>query len=265
MPVPPGRDLQLVGHGRALIGTGSGFEEREIATGKKLFELTTYPGTIAARRLRNGNTILSGVNWQGKHGIVLVEIDSGSLIHRIINYPDFDYVRLIRETANGNFLITADNVVFEGNGMGNIIWKAKIKGAGNPHAWQALRLKTGQTIVSSGYSKNFQIFSSAGELVDTIGGPAEVKPNFYAGFQILSDGNYIVANWQGHGNKFGDSGIQLLEYTPAGKLAWYWHQDAKRFSSLHAVIVLDGLDLNLLYVEDENGMLAPVKVFRGKN
>ena len=54
--VPPGRDLQLVGNGRVLIGTGTGYEEREIATGKKMFELTSYPGTLSARRLRNGNT-----------------------------------------------------------------------------------------------------------------------------------------------------------------------------------------------------------------
>ena len=51
--VPSGRDLQLIGNGRVLIGTGTGFEEREITTGKKVFELNSYTGTVAARRLRN--------------------------------------------------------------------------------------------------------------------------------------------------------------------------------------------------------------------
>ncbi|HTE09535.1 MAG TPA: hypothetical protein VK645_01175, partial [Chitinophagaceae bacterium] len=80
-----------------------------------------------------------------------------------------------------------------------------------------------------------------------------------AGFQVLANGNYIVANWQGHGPKMGASGTQVLEYTPAGTLAWSWKQDATKFSSLHSVIVLDDLDLNFLHIEDANGKLAPVK------
>ena len=49
-PIPAGRDIQLVGDNRVLIGTGTGYEERDIATGKKVFELTSFNGTIAARR-----------------------------------------------------------------------------------------------------------------------------------------------------------------------------------------------------------------------
>ncbi|MCW3089776.1 MAG: hypothetical protein JWP81_845 [Ferruginibacter sp.] len=259
-PIPTGRDMQLVGNGRVLVGTGSGYEEREITTGKKIFELTAFPGTVAARRLRNGNTLLSGVNWQGKRGIVLVEVDSSGTVKRTIVYAGFDYVRLVRETPSGNFLVTADNIAFEGDASGAIVWKVTIAGLDKPHAWQALRLANGQTIVSTGYAKNFQVFSADQQLVDSITGPADVNPNFYAGFQVLPNGNYIVANWQGHGPKFGASGVQVLEYTPKGKLAWSWKQDAAKFSSLHAVIVLDGLDLNALHVEDKNGMLAPVKV-----
>jgi hypothetical protein len=263
-PVPPGRDMQLVGNGRVLVGTGSGFEEREIATGKKLFELTSFPGTVAARRLKNGNTLLTGVNWQGKQGIVLVEIDAAGVIKHLINFPEFDYVRLIRETASGNFLVTADNTVFEANDSGRIVWSVKISPT-KAHAWQALRLANGQTLVSTGYSKSFKLFSGDGKLVDSISGPPEVKPNFYAGFQILANGNYIVTNWEGHGPKFGAIGTQLLEYTPQGKLAWSWQQDATKFSSLQGVIVLDGLDLSFLHIEDKNGMLAPVKAVSHKN
>lgn len=255
LPIPTGRDLQLVGRGRVMLGTGNGYEEREIATGKKVYELTTYPGTISARRLRNGNTLLAGVNWQSKQGILLVEVDSNGITKRLIAYPNFPYVRLIRETATGSLLITADDVVFEGNADGSIIWQAKIAGRDKPHAWQALRLANGQTIVSTGYAANLQLFSADGKLLDTISGPATVKPNFYAGYQILSTGNYLVINWQGHGPNFGGSGTQLLEYSKAGKLVWSWQQDAAHFSSLHAVILLDGLELDRLHVEDLNGML----------
>lgn len=265
VPVPPGRDMQLVGNGRVLIGTGTGYEEREIASGKKIFELNSFPETVAARRLRNGNTLLTGVNWQGKKGIILVEVDSSGAIKNSITYPGFEYVRLVRETPSGNFLVTSNNVVFEGNDSGVIVWKANITGAANPHSWQALRLANGQTLVSAGFSKKFQLFSKDGKLVDTISGPAEVKPNFYAGFQILPNGNYIVTNWEGHGPKNGAIGTQVLEYTPKGQLVWKWQQDVAKFSSLQAIIVLDGFDLNLMYIEDKDGMLAPVKIANIKN
>ena len=258
--VPPGRDIQLVGNGRVLIGTGNGYEEYEITTGKKVFELASYPGTISARRLRNGNTILAGSDWQARQGIILVEVDKDGNKLREIVYPAHTYLRLVRETASGTFLVTADELVFEGNAKGEIIWKATLAGLDKPHSWQALRLSNGQTIVSTGYDKNFQIFSKDGKLLDSISGPAEIHPVFYAGFQILVNGNYIVTNWQGHGPSFGASGTQVLEYTPKGKLAWSWKQDATKFSSLQGIIVLDGLNLNSLHVEDANGKLAPVNL-----
>jgi hypothetical protein len=260
VPVPPGRDIQLVGHGCVLIGTGHGYEERKITTGEKVTELTSFPGTLSAHRLRNGNTLLTGMNWQGKQGVVLVEVDKDGAIKRQIAYGGFTYLRLVRETPAGNFLVAAEDTLFEGNAAGNILWKIKIHGRRDkPHIWQAVRLAGGKTILSSGYNANLQVFDANGKLTDTISGPAEVHPEFYGGFQILANGNYIVTNWQGHGAKLGESGIQLLEYNPAGKLVWSWKQDAAKYSSLQGIIVLDGLDTNFMHVENEKGMLAPVK------
>lgn len=257
IPVPPGRDMQLAGNGRVLIGTGNGYEEHEIVSGKKVFELTTFPGTLSAHRLRNGNTLLTGIDWQGKQGIVLAEVDSSGKIKQLIVYPGFTYVRLVRQTKGGNFLIAADDTVFEGNAKGGIVWQAKITGKDKPHAWQALRLANGQTVVSAGYAGNFQIFAADGKLINSFNGPDSVHSVFYAGFQVLPNGNFVVTNWQGHGPNFGASGIQVLEYTPSGNLVWSWKQDAAKYSSLQGVIVLDGLDLNKLHAEDGNGMLAP--------
>jgi hypothetical protein len=257
--VPAGRDLQLVGNGRVLIGTGNGYEERDIATGKKLFEITNFAGTIAARRLRNGNAMLTGINWQGKKGIVIVEINTAATVIRTINYPEFNYARLLRETTKGTFIITANNKVFEGNAEGKVLWRANIKSVRDPHAWQAVRIKKGKTLVSTGYGSNFQLFSKKGVLLDTITGPATVNPDFFAGFQILSNGHYVVSNWQGHGPANGAKGIQVLEYNKKGKLVWSWKQDASNFSSIQGLIVLDGLDVNYLHVENAKGILAPIK------
>ena len=261
-PIPTGRDLQLIGNNRVLIGTDNGYEERDIATGKKLYELASFPGTISARRLSNGNTVLVGLNWQGKEGIVLVEVNNNASVQRLIVYPGFKYARLVRETVAGTFLITANDLAFEGDLSGNVLWKAKITSNRDPHCWQALRLSNGQTVVSSGYAGNIQVFAKDGSLLKTISGPDAVKPNFYAGLQILPNGNYVVINWEGHGKTHGDTGTQLLEYTPDGKMVWSWQQSSAHFSSLHAVIILDGLDTNQLHIEDANGVLKPVKLVK---
>lgn len=258
-PIPTGRDIQLVGNGRVLAGTGNGYEEHDISTGKKVSEVTNFPGTISARRLRSGNTMLVAANWQDKQGIVLVEVNAAGEVQRKIVYPNFSYVRLLRETTAGTFLITADEIVFEGDVSGNIIWQAKIANREKPHAWQALRLANRETVVSTGYAASLQFFGKDGNLINSFTGPAETKPHFFAGMQILPNGNYAVINWQGHGPSFGSSGTQLIEFTPQGKLAWSWQQDATKFSSLHAVIFLDGLNTALLHVEDGSGKLAPVK------
>lgn len=256
--VPAGRDLQLVGQGRVMLGTGKGYEERDIKTGSKIIELTAFDGTIAARRLRNGHTMLVGLNWQEKKGIVLIELDENLTQTRIINYPDFNYVRLIRETVNGNFLLTANDRVFEGKPDGTIVWQAQLtKQAKAQHAWQAQRLGNGNTLVSGGYSANFQQFDQKGLFVDSVSGPPAVNPHFFAGFQILKNGNWVVANWQGHGVDHGDSGTQVVEYTPAGKLVWSWKQAPEQQSSIQGVLVLDGLDLNRPHVENAQGWLVP--------
>lgn len=258
VPIPAGRDLQLVGAGKVLIGTGNGYEEREILTGKKLRELKSYDGTIAARRLRNGNTLLVGLNWKGKEGIVLVELDPRDSLQRLMSFPGFNYVRLVRETSQSTFLVTADDMIFEGTADGKIIWQAKIVGREKPHVWQAIRLANGNTIASTGFAANFQVFAKDGKLIDSIRAASNTHPYFFAGFQILSNGNLVVTNWQGHGPKFGGSGVQLLEFTPRGDLSWSWKQDSTKFSSLQGVIILDGLNTDKLHVENEGGSLVPV-------
>ena len=259
IPVPAGRDIQLSGNGNVFIGTGQGFEEREIITGRKMYELKSFPGTISARKLKNGNVLLAGLDWQNKKGISLVETDVNGNVQRIINYPEFNYVRLVRETSSGTFMVTANDMIFEGDTNGSVLWKAKIVSAKQPHAWQAIKLSNNKVVVSGGYSGNIQVFAADANLEKTIGGPAEVNPDFYGGFQILSNGHYVVTNWQGHGAGHGGSGIQLLEYAQDGKLAWSWKQDSTKYSSLQGVIILDGLDLKLAHTENDRGVLASFK------
>jgi len=83
-----------------------------------------------------------------------------------------------------------------------------------------------------------------------------VNPNFAATFQLLSNGNVVLANWQGHGPGNGAKGIQLLEYDRDGKIVWQW-SPAALISSLQAVLVLDGLDQSRLH-DERAGVMTPV-------
>lgn len=257
--VPAGRDLQLVGNGTVLVSTGSGYQELDVRSGKLLKEVADYAGAVMARRLKNGNTLLVGLNWEGKKGAVLLEVDADGTKKKVLNFPEHNYVRLVRETAKGTLLITANTMVFESDRDGKVIWKANLTGPKKINSWQALRVRKNKTVVSSGYAVNFQILDKSGVVMKTFTGPKEVNPHFFAGFQILKNGNYLVTNWQGHGPDFGHSGSQLLEFTPQGKLVWSWKQDPAKFSSLQGVIALDGLNPEYLYMEGKDGKLKKQK------
>ena len=258
--VPDGNDMQLVGAGRVMMGTGNGYEEHDVATGAKVAELTTFPGTLSAHRLRTRNTLLAGVNWQGAQGIVLVEVNAAGAIQRTIVYRGFTYVRLVRETPQGTFLVTSNHTVFEGQADGTILWQTVLASTPvltNMNAWKALRLASGETLVSTGYGASFQILGADHSVRQTITGPVSVAPYFFGNFEVLPSGNFIVANWEGHGAGSGNKGHQLLELNPRGTLVWSWKQDPAYVSSIQDVIVLDGLDVSRLYVEDTTGMLVP--------
>ncbi len=258
--VPAGRDMQLVGLGRVMIGTeNSGYEERDIATGEKVSELTGFSGAIAAYRLENHNTLLVEVNRQGLKGIVLLEVDESGDTVRTINYEEYTYARLVRPTPQGTFLVTSDTHILELDEDGQLVWEATTTGDTGSHAWMAVRLDSKETVASGGYAASLQLFDDNGDLLKTItGGSDDVNPFFYAGFQVLSTGNFVVSNWQNHGTGHGESGIQVLEYDPEGNLVWSWKQDPSFVSSLQAVLVLDGLDLEKLHIEGETGALEPV-------
>lgn len=256
--IPAGRELQLIGQNRILIGTENGYEERSAVDGSLITAMTAFPGTIAARRLRNGNTLLSGVDWQGDTGIVLLEVDAAGVEQDRIVYPQFDYVRLVRPTANGNYLLTSDVTIFEGDPLGEVVWQVSVQDSTEAHAWKALRVASGETIVATGYEASLQRFSESETFLGRIQAPSEATPHFFSDFQVLPSGNFLVANWQEHGPGHGDTGLQVVELSSASALVWSWKQDASYVSSIQGVILLDGLNLGKLHVEDTTGQLLPV-------
>jgi hypothetical protein len=256
--VPVGRDVQLIGGRKFLIGIESGYQERNLSDGSVAKEVKTFPGTLDAHRLRSGNTLLVGVDFHGGKGIVLVEVDPSGGVARQIQYTG-TYVRMVREAGDGHFLMAADTKVLEGDAQGKIVWEVAAQGHAEPHVWEALRLASGDTLVAAGYAASLQIFGADKQLKQTISGGDGVKPNFFADVQVMPGGSFVVANWQGHGTGLGGNGLQVVEYDAAGKLIWSWKQDASFVSSLQGLIVLDGLDVEKLHVENpQTGVLEPV-------
>jgi hypothetical protein len=254
---PQARDMQIVGDGRVLIGHHHGWSEFEISSGRLLFEFTGYEGVTAVRRQPGGQTIVAGVDIAGASGVVVIELDAGHAEVRRVVYPG-DYVRLIRQTEQGTLLMSCNDRIREADLVGNYLREYPVQGF--YHAWKALRLPEGGLMVSAGYGAFMVELDKEGREVRRFGAredvPAEVNPFFYAMFQILPSGNVVLANWQGHGPGFGESGIQLIEFDATGLMVWAW-SDAARISSLQGVIVLDGLDLARPH-DERRGVMAPI-------
>jgi len=275
-PLP--RDMQLEGGGRLLISHDAGYCEYDIATGKLLKDVATFHDVSSVRRLANGNLLVAGVDFDGKklnkghdpvgdptgRHVLFVEYSPEGKEVRRTTYVG-DYLRLVRLTAQGTYLCSCNTLFREADGQGG--WIRDISVPGFHHAWEALRLPSGHVLMSAGFGTSQSHGSSfmaevdaEGKLIRKFGAagevPAEVKPYFYAMFQLLPNGDVVIANWQGHGGGHQNSGSQLVELDARGSVVWEW-SDRAFVSSLQGVLVLDGLDRSVLN-DEVNGVMAPV-------
>lgn len=256
---PQVRDMQLVGGGRLMVSHHHGYAEFDIATGDKVKDFAELNGVTSARRQADGSTILAGVNLAGLEGVVILELDAGDGIRNKTLFEG-DYVRLIRQTGNGTFLMSCNTMIREGSRDGHYL--GSFPGKDFYHAWKSVRLPNGNLLVSAGYGAFMVELAPDGRTVRKFGGkeemPAKVNPFFYGMFHLLPNGHVVVANWQGHGRDHGASGIQLLEFDRGGQWVWSW-SDAGRISSLQGVLVLDGLDVSRLH-DERCGLMTPMEI-----
>jgi hypothetical protein len=248
--------MQLVGGNKVLISHHHGYTEFDIATGKIAKEIKSFDGLTAARRQPDSHTIISGVDLAGAKGVVILELDADDReLHRAI-FPG-DYVRLIRQTNDGTYLMCCNDRIREGSRDGKYLREFPVDGF--YHAWKAVRLANGNLLVSAGYGAFMVELEPSGRILRKFGAkesvPAEVNPFFYAMFQLLPDGHIVMANWQGHGEGHGAQGVQLLEFNLSGEIVWQWSR-AEMISSLQGVLVLDGLDIAKLHDERAGVMSA---------
>jgi hypothetical protein len=249
--------LQLVGRNLLLLSHDQGFSEFEMTSGRRVADCARFSNVSSARRLADGHTLVVYAVEKAPAGVFVEELDNGLRTVRTTVYPG-NYVRLMRQTARGTFLFGMNDKIREGDGRGNYVWTAAVPGF--RHAWKAVRLPNGNTLASAGYGAFLVEMGPDGGIVRKFGSaadvPAAVHPYFYATFQLLSNGDVVVANWQGHGPGHGNSGIQVLEYDPGGAIVWQW-SGRHLISSVQAVLILDGLDTARLH-DERNGIMEPI-------
>ena len=254
---PQPRDLQLIGGGRVLVGHDAGYTEFDLASGRAAKVFAPYKGVTSVRRLPGGRTLIAGAKLAGEPGVVVLEVDAAGTVQRKTAFPG-TYIRLLRETAQGTWLMMNDTMIREGDRTGRILHDWTVPGF--RHAWKAVRLANGRTLASAGYGAFLVELADDGTIARRFAAkenlPAAVNPNFYATFQLLPNGHVVVANWQGHGPGHGASGVQLFELNPQAEIVWQW-SDPLRISSLQGVLVLDGLDVSRLHDERE-GVMTPL-------
>jgi hypothetical protein len=257
------RDLQIIGNDRLMLSVGDGYAEYNVKTGAFIKKITTGGTVQSVFRLTPKSTY---VGCDGSPATI-TEVDSTGKQLRKINLAVNASIRIVRPTPARTFLVGGKvaGVMCECDSTGTIKWQ--VQAGGEPY--MALRLPNGNTLISSGYGTQMVLADAKGTILkqfptraDTAGSAfwRLAKPYFFAGFQILTNGNIVVANWEGHGTGNGGKGVQLIEIDSGlTRVVSYWQQDPSLVSSLHGVLVIDSLDTRNMY-SDINGILAPVTV-----
>ena len=255
------RDLQLIGSDRLMVSVGDGYAEYNVKTGAYIKKVTTGGGVQSVFRLSSSSTFIGS---EGNPASVK-EVDSTGKEIRKINFAVNASIRIVRPTLDGTFLVGGKvaGTMYECDSTGAVIWEAQAGG----EPYMALRLPDGNTLVSNGYGAQMVLIGGDGKVIKQYPTQADrngsefwsnAAPNFFAGFQILKNGNIVVANWEGHGGGNGGKGFQLIEInSDLTDVVSYWRQDPAIVSSLHGVLVFDSLDTELLH-SDVNGVLSPL-------
>ena len=225
---PTARALQRISTDQVLVGYDKGYFIADIRDGRILHSCNRWNEVTSAHRTDDGRTLLTGLNLGGRPGVWMVTLDGEDHIVTSVRRRG-DYVRLMRPTAEGTYLLCMNDRILEAGP--DLKVRRRFRAKGFLHAWMARRLEDGTTLVSAGYGAFMALFSSRGKPIRTFGGtgrvPPEVKPFFYAGFALVGEsedsaGNILVANWQGHGPDNGEKGRQLLLFGPDGEYKESW-------------------------------------------
>ena len=233
------RDMQLV-DGKIVIGLfAGGFGEYDFVTQKKLREVVDpkyKAGSVTAYRLDDGRTLLA--SDQSPIRITMLDTEGKELSTTV--FPNTSTVRCARMTPRGTVLFGCNgNHVIEGTLDGTVLRDIEIPDA--RHVYMVKELPNGNLLAAGGYAGFFVELDKTGKILRKIGGkpgPEGIGINFFASVDVLKNGNFLVANWTGHGANDSEKGVQILEYDPEGNIVWRWH-NAEAAGSIHNAVAVE--------------------------
>jgi len=146
--------------------------------------------------------------------------------------------RHIRATAAGTFLVAHMDLgkVVEYSVEGKEIWSVAA-----PSAWAAVRLKNGNTLISGNEVGYIREVNPKGETIWEIGKNELPGIPLFTVQEVsrLANGNTLINNWSGGlAPDLVQTGVQLIEVTPAKKVVWAL-QDWKTLGPASATQLLD--------------------------
>ncbi len=257
-------DLQWLGdteggHGRVLFQENwTRVVEVDTASGEVLWSYdaqgpTDVEGPVeihSFRRLDDGTTMVAE---SGRSRIVFVDTKgeiTDSFPLQVSKADAHRDTRLVRPTPSGTFLVAheGDGVIREYTREGKAVWSFDVPLFGKPRAgghgfdahgnqaFGAIRLRGGDTLISTGNGHSFLRVNPAGEIVwdltqDELEG---VRFAWTTCVQELRNGNLILGNCHG-----GKGQPQAVEVTPKGQLEWSF-RDFERFGNgLSNLVVIE--------------------------
>jgi hypothetical protein len=159
--------------------------------------------------------------------------------------------RHCRYTKDGTFLIAQMdmNKVNEYDTTGKLIWSVD-----SPSPWAAVRLKSGNTLISGNGNGFVREVDKQGNIVweySRADAPAWLKIYTVQAADRLDNGNTIISNWIGGGAPDDEKkkSIQFFEVTPGKKIVWALSQwDNPNLNNATAIQLLDN---NLLPAKND--------------
>ncbi len=243
--VPAGsRDVQRLDGERLLLSHDNGCGIYRMSDGRCLWSLDGFKGIQTAHYSPAQQEIMLGANVaDGYEFYSLVKDGAGfRKSGRVLRVPvvKTGLLRLVRFTPEGHLLFTAGEpyrIIEWDPEQSRIRWSASLPDKG----YMAIRGDDGTTVASTGGAVSLLVFGRDGKVVREYLGEefrARYQLNWFSGMAVLPNGNFVVANWLGHGAN--GRGPHLVEVDSNNRVVWTWtdHDAAKQVTGF---VMLDDL------------------------
>ena len=224
------RDVQLLPNGNVLFPFNQAGKcgAREVnPAGKTVWEYSlSGQAVISAQRMKNGNTLLGA----SVKGAVLIVNPTGDVIHEIKVRGNHKRhaTTIVRETANGNIIVVEEDkgYVTEYTLDGKVAWEYKVPF----RPFGVEKLKNGHVMIS-GQSGLIEV-NQAKEIVWELKNSdvAAMGPRWFAGFQILKNGNILVCNAGGT--------VPFFEVNRDKKVVWHTTLTTRQVQKGHGIFLI---------------------------